>query len=361
MEKKELRLSLHAGSFSFGELEHPNKMPFSGVLTYFDRPSDKPVGGAGGKKVIIPSMYGIPALASLKGMAVNFDNLLMDKHVVTHKVGIIEEAWTGDHQEDGALPVFVSGYIYAHDFPDDAMAIKENQTELGFSYETVDTPVTEAIHSGEIVLMACGEVVFSGAAILLAEKAAFTQTSLAAQSEEKEDDDLSLEEITTAVMTAIEAKYELKAKAEETVAETETEDKNLNAEGEKATGVEQHDSEAKETETSEKTADLNAEGETNDSETVQNNFKAMADDLQAKVAVLEQHLADLKAEADAKFQHQHKGLQFPMTLAAKYNLTAEADSYEAQIAAVDARTDLSVTERMALKIELRDKHLKSQK
>ena len=93
MDKQGLKVSLQAGSIKLGELEHPNKMPFEGLLTFFDTPSDKPVGGAKGKKVLIPSEYGIPALASLMGMAIDFDPVLMDKHSVKHKIGMIENVW----------------------------------------------------------------------------------------------------------------------------------------------------------------------------------------------------------------------------------------------------------------------------
>jgi hypothetical protein len=214
--------SLHAdGSFALGNLDHPNKMPFSGILTYFDIPSNKAVGGAKGKKVMIPSEYGIPSLASLQGMAVDFDPLMMDKHVSTYKIGVIDKAWTGTVLEDGSTPVHVSGYVFAHDFPDEASDIKQFQSDLGFSYETIETPVVSGKYNDEDILVVCGEVVFSGAAILKANSAAYTQTSLAANSEngEMEVIDLSIEEILEKVMATLEAKYTLTAKADEDVEE----------------------------------------------------------------------------------------------------------------------------------------------
>ncbi len=374
-------VSLQAGSIELGELEHPNKMPFSGLLTYFDVPSDKPVGGAGGKRVIIPAEYGIPALASLQGMAVDFDPLLMDKHVPKHKIGMIENASVGDRQANGGLPVFISGHIFAYDFPDEALDIKQYQADLGFSYETIDTPVMDTLYEGETVLRVCDELVFGGAAILLAEKAAFTTTSLAAQSQDQEQEvtNLELDQIIAAVMSSMEAKYDLQAKglqetmtnpdgassstnltaSEETVAGEQT-DVNVEGVGEGDQTTEQQVVQV------EAATDLTAkaQGEVKDaSQNVQIvDFQAMAVDLQARLDAmktdLEQAKADLKAEADAKEQNSHKGFAYPMNLAAKYNLKAEADSYEAQIAEVDAMNGLSTEERMALKFELRQKHLK---
>lgn len=359
--KQGLKISLLAGSLELSEVEHPNKMPFTGILTYFDRASDRPVGGAGGKKVVIPSQFGIPALASLKGMAVDFDPLMMDKHVITNKIGIIEDAYPGDRLEDGSLPVYVKGYIFAHDFSQEASDIKECQSDLGFSYETIETPVIDAVFNGESVLMVCGDVVFSGAAILLADKAAYTTTSLAAQTEntEKESETLNVEEIVAKFIESLEARFDLKAKEdkkeEEIKEDVKAEEKPAEEEAKEVPKAEEVNQE----ETKEEPKEEGKEEE------VKADFQAMAEDLKAQVealkAELEQAKTDLKAEAEAKFQHERKGFAYPTTLATKYNLDASADTYEAKIASIDAREDLSVEERMALKFELRDQHLKTLK
>ena len=357
--KQNLKSLQANGSFTLGNLEHPNKMPFEGILSYFDVPSDRAVGGTNGKKVMIPSEFGIPSLASLQGMAIDFDPLMMDKHVTTHKIGIIEKAWAGAALEDGSTPVHVSGYVFAHDFPGEAANIKEFQSDLGFSYETINTPVVEGMYKDEQVLVVCGEVMFSGAAILLTEKAAYTQTSLAAQAEEKEVIDLPIEEIIAKVIESLETKYTLTAKAEEFVAEAVVEEivepvaKEPVVEPvvevvepvlvpEPEPVVEPVVEEVKEEGVVETTVD----------------FQAMATDLQAAMEAMKQELADLKAEKVEVAKYTHKGFPYPTTLAAKYNFEANADSYEAQIAAVDARTDLEPNEAMALKWEIRAKALK---
>lgn len=357
-------------------------MPFEGLFTWFDIPSDAPPSGALGKRVIIPSKWGVPALATLKGMAVNFDSIFMSKHASQNKIGIIEDTWVGDKADNGGTPVYVKGFIYAHDFPEEAMQIKDEQADLGFSYETVDTPVMPGTYEGEDVLIVCGDFAFSGGAIMLAEKAAYVKTSLAAQGESQEggQSTLDLDQIIAAVIAALQEKFVLETKEdalkdvleEVTEEHIEAEDK-LNDVLQEV--VEEHvEAETKLNEIVEditkkpeapapeldasKTEDSKSEMKMPKSEMMMQ-MKAMADELKSLKAELEKTKADLKAEADAKFVHQHKGFEYPATLAAKYNFEASADTYEAQIAAVDARQDLTSEQKMALKFELRDKHLKN--
>lgn len=360
----ENKLSLKAGTnILLGDLVHPNKMPFSGLMTWFNRPSDKAVGGAGGKKVIVPAEYGVSALATLKGMAVNMDSIFMDKHVTTHKIGIIEEVEVGEPEEDGGIPVYVSGFIYAHDFPDEAIDIRANQSDLGFSYETIDTPVVDGIYGGESVLVVNGDVVFSGAAILLKSKGAYTNTSLAAQANENtgmEEMNVNMEEMVVAVVTALEAKYNLQAK-EAIVEEVNEVVEEVVVEEVKTEEVVTEP--VTETVVVEEGVVADPVVETVVEETI--DFKAMAEDYKTQIedvkAELDMLKADLKAEVDAKEANTHKGFAFPLTLMAKYDLQAEADSYEEKLAKIDAKEGLSVDEKMALKFEVRAAHLKAQK
>lgn len=174
-----------AVQFSFADnQDNPNRMPFKGVLTYFDAPSDKPPGGSGGRKVLIPSSVGIPALESLKGMGVNLASE-MDDHQVTHKIGVITDAYVGQLTAKG-LEVIVEGHIFARDFPREAAAIKMNQAQLGFSYETANTLLASQEIDGEEVAVA-QSLVFTGAAILFKKAAAYQSTSIAASAKQKED------------------------------------------------------------------------------------------------------------------------------------------------------------------------------
>src|SRR5690606_33803993 len=51
-------------------VDHPNQVPFKGVLTKLDEPSDNPLNGSNGKRVVIPKGVAEEALPSLLGMAV---------------------------------------------------------------------------------------------------------------------------------------------------------------------------------------------------------------------------------------------------------------------------------------------------
>ena len=51
---------------------HPNRVPFSGVLTRLDAPSDRAPNGAAGHRVLLTRAAAERALPSLLGMAVDF-------------------------------------------------------------------------------------------------------------------------------------------------------------------------------------------------------------------------------------------------------------------------------------------------
>jgi hypothetical protein len=91
-------------------------------------------------------------------------------HAPRNKVGTISAAWI-----DGNA-IHIDGYIYAADFPVEAAEIKRRQADLGFSFEARDLDVENA-NTDPLVVTAC---VFTGAAILLKNAAAYRLTSLAA-------------------------------------------------------------------------------------------------------------------------------------------------------------------------------------
>lgn len=146
---------------------HPNKMPFTGVLTFVDVPSDMPPGGADGKRVILPRIVAEQILPSLLGMAVDFTPNL-DGHDATRKIGLITSAdVVGDE-------IQIGGFFYAADFPQVCARIKAEKEALGFSYEI--QAQTQEI--GDLLQIVSG--VFTGAAVLRKDKAAYQSTSLAA-------------------------------------------------------------------------------------------------------------------------------------------------------------------------------------
>lgn len=151
--------------------DHPNRMPFSGVLTFVNQPSDLPPGGSGGKRTYLPKDVAEKALGSLLGMAVDFSDDL-SAHDVTQKIGVITSAEiVGDE-------VQIEGFFYAADFPQECARIQAEKEKLGFSYEV--RAQTRAM--GDLLqIVSC---VFTGAAVLYKDKAAYQSTSLAAQAEQ---------------------------------------------------------------------------------------------------------------------------------------------------------------------------------
>jgi hypothetical protein len=152
---------------------HPNKMPFHGVLTRLDEASDKPPGGANGKRTLISKPVAEAALSSLLAMGVDC-NLALDGHDPQRKIGVITEATIQGNA------IQIAGFLYAKDFPDECAEIKRRKDVLGFSYEC-DVCVADP-DSDPWVITWC---VFTGAAILQKDKAAYQSTSLAAEAEEE--------------------------------------------------------------------------------------------------------------------------------------------------------------------------------
>lgn len=151
--------------------DHPNRMPFTGVLVMVDEASDLPPGGSGGHQTFIPSAIAEAALDSLLGMAVDFKPNF-DGHDSRRKIGLITEATVMDNE------LRIGGFFYAKDFPAECDRIKAEKDRLGFSYEC-----QARIQDPEADLWVFEHCVFTGAAVLYKDKAAYQSTSLAAQAE----------------------------------------------------------------------------------------------------------------------------------------------------------------------------------
>jgi hypothetical protein len=153
--------------------DHPNRMPFSGVLTRIDQPSDAPPEGSTGKRTILPKAVAEAALPSLLGMAVDYKPGF-EGHDRKRKIGLITGATiVGDAVE-------IEGFFYARDFPDECQQIKAEKGALGFSYE-LDARIRD-LDADPWVIDYC---VFTGAAVLYKELAAYRTTSLAAKAEQE--------------------------------------------------------------------------------------------------------------------------------------------------------------------------------
>jgi hypothetical protein len=147
--------------------EHPNRVPFEGVLTLVDLASDKAPSGARGHRVMLTRAAAEAALPSLLGMAVDFKTG-WDGHDARQKCGIVTAA-----EMDGSS-LKVSGYLFARDYAEMMEQIEAHGDEaLGMSYELADAHVEDM--RAEVWRLT--QATFTGAAILLRTKAAYTGTS----------------------------------------------------------------------------------------------------------------------------------------------------------------------------------------
>ncbi len=149
--------------------QHPNRLPFEGVLTLADAPSDRPPSGARGHRVLLTSEAVERALPSLLGMALDYAPGL-DRHDARRKIGIITSADL-DPAPNNTRKLAVSGYLFAQDFPELVREMRGPQ-QLGMSYEIADAKVKD-IHAAVWVV---ADFTFTGAAMLRRDKAAYEST-----------------------------------------------------------------------------------------------------------------------------------------------------------------------------------------
>jgi hypothetical protein len=146
---------------------HPNRVGFEGILTLVNEASDKPPAGARGHRVVLTRDAAERALPSLLGMAVDYKPG-WDGHDTRCKIGVLTEANLRGQR------LMARGYLYARDFPDVAKAIRAHAPEaLGMSYEVAEAKVEDL--KAEVWKLT--RVTFTGAAILLRDKAAYRSTS----------------------------------------------------------------------------------------------------------------------------------------------------------------------------------------
>jgi hypothetical protein len=150
---------------------HPNRVPFSGVLTRVDTASDRAPSGAAGHRVILPKGTAEKALPSLLGMAVDYSPGLRG-HDTRRKIGVITRAEIVEDRLE------IAGYLFGKDFPEVTREIRGRKHRLGMSYEVTNVRVEDP--AADIWRLA--HVVFTGAAILERAAAAYRTTSLAAGS-----------------------------------------------------------------------------------------------------------------------------------------------------------------------------------
>ncbi len=161
-------MQLRAMAVEFPEVHgHPNRLPFEGCLTLVDVASDRAPSGARGHRVVLTRDAAEAALPSLLGMAVDY-KAGWDGHDARQKCGII----TAAHLQDRKL--MVSGFLFARDYPELGPEIEAaGHTLMGMSYELADAHVADM----RAATWTLTRATFTGAAILLREKAAYRGTS----------------------------------------------------------------------------------------------------------------------------------------------------------------------------------------
>lgn len=164
---------------------HPNRVAFRGVLTYVDVPSDSAPAGARGHRVMLTRAATERAIPSLLGMGLDYAPNL-DRHDTRRKVGVITEAEilarrdpTHDPKEGSrvghpaTLPLSVSGFLYARDFPELVREIRlKGPRVLGMSYEIAEAKIEDL----NADVWEVSDFTFTGAAVLRRDKAAYQET-----------------------------------------------------------------------------------------------------------------------------------------------------------------------------------------
>ena len=155
-------------------LDHPNRLPFEGILTRVDTPSDIPPAGSKGHRVCLARAAAEEGLASLIGMGVDAHPFLT-QHAPRVKIGVFTEGWL-----DGDA-VRVRGILYARDFPAEVAEIQRlaRQGLLGMSFELAGAEIVDPA----ALIWQIRRCTFTGAAILQRAHAAYRSTALAAQGE----------------------------------------------------------------------------------------------------------------------------------------------------------------------------------
>jgi len=159
-------MEMHAMAVDFPLVHgHPNRLPFEGVLTLVDIASDKAPSGARGHRVVLTREAAEVALPSLLGMAVDY-KAGWDGHDARQKCGIITSA-----ELEGRY-LKVAGFLFSRDFPEIEQRVGI-QGAMGMSYELADAHVADM----RAPVWTLTRATFTGAAILLREKAAYKGTS----------------------------------------------------------------------------------------------------------------------------------------------------------------------------------------
>ena len=223
--KAAMELRLEAMSLMLPDVkDHPNKAPFSGIMTRIGVASDRPPGGSDGKRVILTAEAVDRAIPSLLGMGVDYTPSF-DGHDPQKKIGIV----TGAKAKGNAL--HVEGFFYASDFPEVVDQIQANKRSLGWSYEILAVRI-EDLQANPLVIT---EFVFTGAAVLRKDAAAYSTTTIAANAEDPAmPNTVTLEQLAESVAALTKSVAAIQASAKPVSAEGDEEERKAREERERA-------------------------------------------------------------------------------------------------------------------------------
>lgn len=200
-------IQLKFNEFKFEEAnEHINKMPFSGVCMFTEKPSDGTPSGSD-KPVLFTREATEKALESFVGMGVNCEysywdtpDMALTGHDLRFKIGVVDEAFINT---DGNVEI--KGHLWKKDFYDVCFMIKNAKDSLGFSIEVSIQSMEDVGENYQV-----NDFVFTGVAILYKNLAAFKGTELAAQRKKEDDNKMNNEQFTQfmAVMQGLNNKIE---------------------------------------------------------------------------------------------------------------------------------------------------------
>jgi hypothetical protein len=165
--------------------KHPNRKRFIGVLTTVDTPSERAPSGARGHRVVLTREAAERALPSLIGMGLGYTPKL-DGHDARRKIGVITGA------EIIGKELVIEGHLFARDFPDMMRELRAKNGVLGLSYEVSDAIVEDM----QARVWKLTDVTFTGAALLLRDKAAYGRTWF------RLEDQMTAEEMKQLIATA---------------------------------------------------------------------------------------------------------------------------------------------------------------
>jgi hypothetical protein len=145
--------------------DHPNLSPFKGTLLMLDESSTQPPHGSDGHAIFVPTRVAEQRLATLPGMAINYQTDL-EGHNPGKKIGVITKA-----RIEGKK-VKVEGVIWKKDFPEALRTFRMNKGKLGMSMELGDVYVRDKDED----IWHLEDFHFTGATILKKDHAAYENT-----------------------------------------------------------------------------------------------------------------------------------------------------------------------------------------